>query len=100
MVGAGQLSSTAGKLVAQENLKTGQDPARIIEKLNLTQVSDESEIEKIVAEVLGENKKAAADVKEGELKAIGFLVGQVMAKSRGKANPGVAQKIIKKQLGI
>lgn len=100
MVGGGQLSSTAGKLVAQENLKTGEDPEQIIEKLNLTQVSDEAEIEKIVAEVLEESKKAANDVKEGELKAIGFLVGRVMAKSQGKANPGVAQKIIKKQLGL
>ncbi|PJE65461.1 Asp-tRNA(Asn)/Glu-tRNA(Gln) amidotransferase subunit GatB [Candidatus Saccharibacteria bacterium CG10_big_fil_rev_8_21_14_0_10_47_8] len=100
MVSDGELNSTAGKLVAQENLKTGEAPARIIEKLNLIQVSDEDEIEKIVAKVLEENKKAASDVKEGELKAIGFLVGQVMAKSHGKANPGVAQKIIKKQLGL
>lgn len=100
MVGTARLSSTAAKQVAHENLKTGKSPKDIVEKLNLAQVSDEDEIEKIVSEVLGENKKAANDVIEGELKAIGFLVGQVMAKSRGKANPGVAQKIIKKQLGI
>jgi aspartyl-tRNA(Asn)/glutamyl-tRNA(Gln) amidotransferase subunit B len=64
------------------------------------QVSDEEEIEKIVAEVLAENAKAAEDVKKGEIKAIGFLVGQVMKKSRGQANPQMAQELIKKQLGI
>jgi aspartyl-tRNA(Asn)/glutamyl-tRNA(Gln) amidotransferase subunit B len=62
------------------------------------QVSDEREIEKIVAEVLAENEKAATDVKNGEMKAIGFLVGRVMKKSKGKANPQMAQELIKKQL--
>jgi aspartyl-tRNA(Asn)/glutamyl-tRNA(Gln) amidotransferase subunit B len=64
------------------------------------QVSDEGEIEKIVAEVLAENEKAAQDVKNGENKAIGFLVGQVMKKSAGKANPQLSQQLIKKHLGI
>jgi len=69
-------------------------------ELNFKQESDESEIEKIVKAVLDENQQAAEDVKNGEAKAIGFLVGQVMAKSQGKANPQVAQKIIKAQLGL
>jgi aspartyl-tRNA(Asn)/glutamyl-tRNA(Gln) amidotransferase subunit B len=64
------------------------------------QESDESVIETIVAEVLEQNQAAAQDVKNGEMKAIGFLVGQVMAKSHGKANPQLAQQIIKKQLGL
>jgi aspartyl-tRNA(Asn)/glutamyl-tRNA(Gln) amidotransferase subunit B len=65
-----------------------------------TQISDESEIEKIAAEVIKDNPKAAEDVRNGEIKAIGFLVGQVMAKSQGKANPEIAQKLIKAQLGL
>jgi aspartyl-tRNA(Asn)/glutamyl-tRNA(Gln) amidotransferase subunit B len=65
-----------------------------------SQVSDKAEIEKIVIEVLSQNHQAAQDVKNGEAKAIGFLVGQVMAKSQGKANPQLAQEIIKKQLGL
>lgn len=64
------------------------------------QVSDEGEIEKIVIEVLAQNEQAASDVKNGEMKAIGFLVGQVMAKSQGKANPQLAQQLIKKLLGL
>ena len=47
-----------------------------------------------------ENEKAANDVRNGEMKAIGFLVGQVMKQSQGKANPALAQQLIKKQLGI
>lgn len=64
------------------------------------QVSDEDEIAKIVAGVLSEHPKASQDVRDGEMKAIGFLVGQVMKKSAGKANPSLVQEIIKKQLGI
>jgi aspartyl-tRNA(Asn)/glutamyl-tRNA(Gln) amidotransferase subunit B len=52
-----------------------------------------------VAKVLAENPKAAEDVKNGEMKAIGFLVGQIMKASQGKANPALAQELIKKQLG-
>ncbi len=74
-----------------------KDIDELIEKNS--QISDESEIERIVEGVIKENPKAAEDVKNGEAKAIGFLVGQVMAKSKGQANPELAQKIIKTQLG-
>ena len=67
---------------------------------DLIQESDEGAIAAVVAQVLAENPKAAADVRSGETKAIGFLVGQVMKLSQGKANPGLAQQLIKKQLAI
>ncbi len=98
MVEDSKLSSTAAKEVFAEMLENDKDPEVIAKEKNLLQVSDEGAIEKIVAEVLAENEKAAQDVKNGEMKAIGFLVGQVMAKSKGQANPGLAQQIIKKQL--
>ncbi len=97
MTEAGQLSSTAAK-EALRNLLDGKSFEEATQ--SLIQVSDESEVEKIVSEVLSQNQKAAEDVKNGEMKAIGFLVGQVMAKSQGKANPQLAQQIIKKQLGL
>lgn len=100
MVADNKLSSTAAKEVLKEMLKTSNDPQEIAQSLNLLQVSDEAEIEKIVKEVLKESPKVVSDVEAGEHKAIGFLVGQVMKKSAGKANPGLAQKIIKKQLEI
>lgn len=100
MVTRGKLSSTAAKSVFSEMGKSKAGPDAIAANLKLLQVSDEAEIEKIVAQVITENPKAADDVKAGEAKAIGFLVGQVMKKSLGKANPGLAQKLIKKKLDI
>lgn len=100
MVGDNKLSSTAAKEVLADMLKTGKDPEAIANEKNLLQVSDEGEIAKIVEQVLTENEKAAADVKNGEMKAIGFLVGQVMKQSKGKANPALATELIKKQLGL
>lgn len=101
LVASGQINrSVADDVAIQRSNSKSSTIHQIIQSQNLSQVSDENEIDKIVAEVLGENAKAAEDVKNGELKAIGFLVGQVMAKSGGKANPGLAQQLIKKQLQI
>lgn len=100
LVSENNLSSTAAKEVLAEMIKTNLEPEAIAADKNLLQVSDEDEIAKIVSEVLVQNLQAAVDVKNGETKAIGFLVGQVMKLSQGKANPGLAQELIKKQLGI
>jgi aspartyl-tRNA(Asn)/glutamyl-tRNA(Gln) amidotransferase subunit B len=97
MVRVGELSSTAGSEALQD-IVAGKSVEEATNSRK--QVSDEGEIEKIVDEVLTENSQAAEDVKNGEMKAIGFLVGQVMKKSQGKANPQLAQKLIKKHLGI
>lgn len=100
MVSDKKLNSTAAKEVFAEIVTSGEDPEKIAGDKGLLQVSDEGEIAKIVEQVLAENKKAAEDVKNGEMKAIGFLVGQVMKASKGKANPQLAQDLIKKQLGL
>ncbi len=95
-----KLSSTAAKEIWLEMSNKGGQPLAIAESKNLLQESDEDAIAEIVAKVVADNPKAAEDVKSGEMKAIGFLVGQVMQQSKGKANPGLAQKLIKKQFGI
>ena len=100
MVADNKLSSTAAKEVLADMQQSGKDPEVIAEAKNLLQVSDESAIVAIVDRVLADNEKAANDVKAGEMKAIGFLVGQVMKASQGKANPALAQQLIKKQLGL
>jgi len=100
LVMANKLSSTAAKEVLKEMLKTNEDPETIATAKNLIQESNEDEIIKIVDVVLAANEHAANDVKNGEMKAIGFLVGQVMKASQGKANPGLAQTLIRKQLGL
>ena len=100
MVGQNKLSSTAAKEVLEIMLKNGQDPEQIAEAKNLLQVSDEGAIAEIVATVLAQNEKAVQDIRNGEMKVLGFLVGQVMKQSQGKANPSLATELIKKQLGI
>lgn len=100
MQNSGKLSSTSAKEAAFK-LRLGSSIDEVQKFVDdKQQVSDEGEIESIVEEVIAANSQAADDVKSGEMKAIGFLVGQVMKASQGKANPGLAQKIIKDKLGI
>lgn len=103
LLGANKLSSTNAKTLIQSVLASSEQPANIEEyaaKQGLVQESDEAAINKIVVTVLEQNKSAADDVRAGEMKAIGFLVGQVMKASHGKANPKLAQELIKKQVGL
>ena len=100
LVADNKLSSTAAKEVLAELQSQGGDAEMIAGAKNLLQESDEGAIATIVSQVLAANPKAADDVTRGEMKAIGFLVGQVMKLSQGKANPALAQQLIKKQLGI
>ncbi|MCL2280695.1 Asp-tRNA(Asn)/Glu-tRNA(Gln) amidotransferase subunit GatB [Candidatus Saccharibacteria bacterium] len=95
-----EISSTSEKEIFVEMLKHDADPHQIAESKNLLQVSDESAISAIVDEVLSDPTcaKAVEDFKNGEEKVIGFLVGQVMKASKGQANPGLAQKLIREKL--
>ncbi len=99
MVQSDKLSSTNAKLLLVDAIG-GQDPEQLAKERGLVQLSDASELEAIVAAVIVANPKPAEDVRAGEMKAIGFLVGQVMKASKGQANPSVAQQILRKQLGI
>lgn len=99
----GKLNSSNAKLVFEELAQSKSLPKvmeKFAEERGFIQVTDSDEISKIVEEVLSENPKATNDLKNGEMKAIGFLVGQVMKRSAGRANPSLAQEIIKKQLGV
>ncbi len=100
MVDKNELSSTAAKEVFNDLLTSDKPPRQIAEEKNLLQVSDEGAIAAIVDEVLADpaNAQAITDIKEGNEKVIGFLVGQIMKKSQGKANPGLAQKLIREKL--
>ena len=102
MVERNELSSTAAKEVFQELLISEKLPHAIAEAKNLLQVSDEGAIDAVVDEVLSDPASAQSieDIKAGQDKAIGFLVGQVMKKSQGKANPAMAQQILRKKLGV
>lgn len=103
MVGDNKLSSTGAKEVffaLFDEANTGKSAEEIAKEKNLLQVSDESAIAVIVDDVLADpgSQKVIEDIKAGNDKAIGFLVGQVMKKSRGQANPALAQKLIRERL--
>ena len=92
----GKISSKIAKTLLEEMLKSGADPSFIIKQKGLVQITNEEEIEKIVREVVSENKKAVSDYKKGKENAFQFLIGQTMAKSRGKANPEIINRLLKK----
>ena len=94
----GVLSSKLAKKVFAEMLKEDEAPKALVKKLGLEQVSDEGAILKLVEETIAENPQSVADYKAGKDKAIGFLVGQIMKKSRGKANPGMVTKMLKEKM--
>lgn len=98
LTGDAKVSSTGAKSILTQLIQNGGNPEAIAKELDILQVSDQGELEAIVDQVLSQNEKAAEDVRAGEMKAIGFLVGQVMKASQGKANPGLVQKIIKEKL--
>ena len=100
MAEASEVSSNSALTILFEMLESGDDPRMIAEAKNLLQVSDESAIATIVDDVLNDPSSAAsvADIKAGKDKAIGYLVGQVMKRSHGKANPSLAQKLIREKL--
>lgn len=90
-------SKIAKELLAR--MWTGEgSPKAIVEKEGLAQTSDTGEIEKFVADVLAANDKAVADYKSGKTNILGFLTGQVMKASRGKANPALVQDLLKSKL--
>lgn len=93
----GEISSKQAKGVLEEML-TGKDPKTIIEEKGIKQVSNEDEILKIVIEVLDENPQSIVDFKNGKDRALGFMVGQVMKKSKGQANPKMASDLLTSEL--
>ncbi len=93
----GELVSTTAKEGVKQLLK--QPAFEVTQFIAANKVvSDQAEIEKVAKKVIADNQKAAQDVRNGETRAIGFLVGQVMKESAGKANPQLAHKLIKKIL--
>ena len=96
----GTLSGRLAKEVHEEMWDTGETAAQIVERKGLKQVSDAGAIGAIVAEVLAKNPEQAQQMKDGNPKVVGWLVGQVMKASQGKANPGMVNKLLKEQLGL
>ncbi len=98
LVDEARISNLAAKEVLTQMCNTGASPEVIVKEKNLLQVSDAGELEGIADKVIAGNEKSTADYKSGKANALMFLVGQVMKLSEGKANPKVAQEVLKKKL--
>jgi aspartyl-tRNA(Asn)/glutamyl-tRNA(Gln) amidotransferase subunit B len=92
------INTATAKAVLEEVFTTGKDPDRIIAEQGLGQISDTEEIEETVSQVIASNPRALADFKAGKEQALKFLVGQVMKATRGRANPQLANELLKKRL--
>jgi aspartyl-tRNA(Asn)/glutamyl-tRNA(Gln) amidotransferase subunit B len=102
MVDADKVSTGSSATVFVAMVETGKEPEVLAEELNLIQKSDAGELEAIIDQVIADNPNAVEDVTAGgkkSKKARGFLLGQVMQKTKGQANPKVASEILAKKLG-
>ena len=94
----GSISNSAAKKVFEIILSDDKDPADIIKEQGLVQNSDTDFLEQLAKDILAANEKSVADYKNGKTNALGYLVGQCMKASKGKANPGIVKEIVTKML--
>lgn len=98
LIEQGTISGKIAKTVFKELIEQGGDPETIVQEKGLVQISDEGELTKIVNTVLDANPQSVDDFQAGKTKAIGYLVGQVMKETSGKANPQVVNKILREEI--
>lgn len=98
MVEQNKISSKQARELFARIVATDEDPLKIAEENNMMQLSDESTLLNLIEEVLNENPQSIVDYKAGKDRAVGFLVGQIMKKSKGKANPALTSKMLIEKL--
>ncbi len=98
LVEKGTISLKVAREIFPEVYSSGKPPEQIVQEKGLTQVSDEAALEKLIGEVVAKNPAQVAQVKAGKEQVLGFLIGQVMKASGGKANPGKVNELLKKKL--
>jgi len=94
LIEKGTISGKIAKTVFRTMLETGKRPQQIVEEQGLVQISDEGAIREIVEKVIAANPQSVADYRAGKEKALGFLVGQVMRETKGKANPALVNQLL------
>ncbi len=97
LVEKGTISLKVAREIFPELYSSGKQPEQIVQEKGLTQVSDEGALDTIIDDVLTKNPAQVAQFKEGKQQVLGFLVGQVMKASGGKANPGKVNELLKKK---
>ncbi len=100
LVEDGTISGRIAKEVIVEMLQTGQAPQTIVQRRGLVQIADEAALQEAVEAVIRDHPDAVADVRAGKEKAVAYLVGQVMRRTGGRANPALVQKLLRERLGL
>lgn len=95
LIQEGKITSKTAKEILVEMLQTSKDPSQIIEDRGLSQITNKKEIEKAVKEVIEQNPQPVEDYRQGNKNALQFLLGKVIKQTRGKANPQIAQQLLK-----
>jgi len=98
LIKEGVISGKIGKDVLITMIETGKEPKIIVEEHGLQQISDEESLSRIVDEIISNNQTVVEEIKAGKEKALGFLVGQVMKVTKGKANPGKVNELLRQKL--
>jgi len=98
LMDTGTISSKIAKTVFEEMARSGKSPEEVVEEKGLVQISDEDQLLAVVREVIGENPGPVEQFLGGKEQVLGFLVGQVMKKTRGKANPQMANDLLRMAL--
>ena len=98
LINKGTISTSIGKKVLDELFENPKSPSKIIEEKGWVQISDEGAIKEVVLKVLAENAQSVADYKAGKDRALGFLVGQAMKQTKGKANPKMLNEMFLSEL--
>jgi aspartyl-tRNA(Asn)/glutamyl-tRNA(Gln) amidotransferase subunit B len=99
LIDSGTLSGRSAKDVLEEMLRTGRSAGEIVRERGLIQISDEEQLRRLVDEVITEQPGPVGDVRAGKSRAMAFLVGQVMKKTQGRANPDMVNRILRERLG-
>ena len=98
LIKSGEISGKIAKDVLDAMIESGESPASIVESKGLKQVSDSGALEKIIDEVIAKNQSSVDEYRSGKDRLFGFFVGQVMKESKGQANPGMVNDLLKKKL--
>ena len=98
LIDSGQVNTTVGKAVFEESFRTGENPADIVKRRGLAQISDTDELRTMLRGIIAANPGPLADYKSGKEKALTFFIGQVMKATKGQANPQVVNTLAREEL--
>ena len=98
MIDAADISGKIAKTVFEEMFRSGDDPAAVVSRLGLVQVSDEAALEAVIERIMAANPAQLSEFRAGKEKLFGYFAGQAMKETKGQANPQVLNKLLKRKL--